>query len=589
MIAAVLRFRHYARPYRRALVVGGILAVAEVVISLAQPWPLRFVVDEVIRTDGGRPDDARLRLTLAVVALLVLVGLGAVLNYLASRLLAAAGLHIANDLRSDVLERLQRLSLRFHGSQRVGDLVSHVTSDVIYTQDMFVELLATLVPSLMLVIGMFAVMLALDPGFTLLALLATPPLVVATHRSRRDLRVAARRVRKADGALASAATENLSAIHLVQAFTLEDDRLRRFRKQSVTSLDAGLESVRLQSRFGPLVELSSVASTAVVLWFGALRVLDGQMSLGVLLVFLSYLGSLYKPVKSLSKLSIIMSKGAAAAERLATIMTTPIDLTDQPTAVPRRVRGDIELRSVSFSYGREPVLDDLSFTVSAGQTVALVGPTGAGKSTIAALIPRLMDVGAGQVLVDGLDVREHQLVSLRRQIAVVLQDTVLFDGTLRDNLVCGQPGATSSDVERASRLALVDEFAARLPDGLDTHIGERGANLSGGQRQRIAIARAILRDSPIIILDEPTSSLDAMSEELLMAALDNLPSGRTTLVIAHRLSTVRGADRILVLDRGRLAEAGTHDELLRVDGLYRQLASFQAADRRLAGSGSGGR
>jgi len=582
VIRSLSRFRAYVWPYRRALVLGGFLALLEVAVSLAQPWPLRSVVDGVLRpSSAGPPPDAQARLALAVAALISLVGFGALVDYYASRLLSAAGLHIANDLRAAVLARLQRLSLRFHGSRRVGDLVSHVTSDVAYTQEMFVQVLATLIPSLMLVVGMFVVMVTIDPMFTLLAMLATPLLVFATHRSRLRLRLASRLVRKTDGVLASSATENLSAIHLVQGFTLEEDRLRRFREHSDLSLDAGLEAVRLQSRFGPLVELAGVASTAVVLWFGAQRVLDGRLSLGVLLVFISYLGSLYKPVKALSKLSIVVSKGTAAAERIDEIMKTPLDITDRPDARVATVRGDIEFRSVSFSYGREPVLEDLSFQIEAGQTVALVGPTGAGKSTIAALIPRLMDVDAGEVLVDGVDVRDHALASLRGQIAVVLQDTVLLDGTLRENIVCGQTGACDRDVERAVRLALVDEFADRLPDGLETHIGERGANLSGGQRQRVAIARAILRDSHVVILDEPTSALDAASEQLLLAALDNLPAGRTRLVIAHRLSTVRDADRILVLERGRLVEAGTHGELVSGGGLYASLAGYHAGEDRM--------
>jgi len=347
------------------------------------------------------------------------------------------------------------------------------------------------------------------------------------------------------------------------------------------SLDAGLDSVRLQSRFGPLVELSSVASTAVVLFYGALQVLDGRLSIGVLLVFLSYLGSMYKPVKSLSKLSQVVSKGAAAAERILEVLDAPIDIVDHPGAVVRPLRARIEFSDVSFSYGREPVLQEVSFTIEPGQSVALVGPTGAGKSTIAALIPRLVEVDTGAVLIDGMPVGGHQLDSLRRQIATVLQDTVLLEGTLRDNIVCGQRFATERDVRRAARLALVDEFAERLPGGLDTRIGERGTNLSGGQRQRVAIARAILRDAPIIILDEPTSALDAGSEELLLRALDNLPSGRTRLVIAHRLSTVRDADLIRVLEQGRIIESGTHDDLVDNGGLYQRLTSLQAGHARL--------
>jgi ABC-type multidrug transport system fused ATPase/permease subunit len=583
MMHTIRRLRPYASPYRRALAVGGVLTLAEVGLSLAQPWPLRWVVDKVLQP-AQPATHPQLILAFSAITLVVLVLLAGFADYWATRLLSAAGLHVANDLRLSVLARLQRQSLRFHGKHRVGDLTTRVTSDVAYTQDMLVQVLATLLPATALVIGMFVVMVTLDPVFTLLALLSTPPLIWATRRARKELRSAARRVRKADGALASAATEDLSAIHLVQVFGLEHERLRHFAGLSETSLTAGVESVRVQSQFGPLVEVASVFSTAAVLWFGAERVLSGHLSLGVLLVFITYLGSLYKPVKQLTKLSQVVSKGAAALERIGEVMDAPVDIVDVPGAVAMPIRGQVEFRNVSFSYGREPVLRDLSLTIEAGQNVALVGPTGAGKSTIAALIPRLADVNAGQVLVDGIDVRRHQLASLRGQIATVLQDTVLLDGTLRENIICGYPGARDRDVRRAARLALVDEFAARLPDGLDTHIGERGANLSGGQRQRVAIARAILRDASIVILDEPTSALDAGSEELLVAALANLPQGRTRIVIAHRLSTVRDADRIFVLEHGRIAEAGTHSQLASYGGLYAKLTRFQTGDQRLATS-----
>ena len=583
MMQTIRRLRPYAAPYRRALAVGGVLTLAEVGLSLAQPWPLRWVVDKVLQP-AQPATHPQLILAFSAITLVVLVLLAGFADYWATRLLSAAGLHVANDLRLSVLARLQRQSLRFHGKHRVGDLTTRVTSDVAYTQDMLVQVLATLLPATALVIGMFVVMVTLDPVFTLLALLSTPPLIWATRRARKELRSAARRVRKADGALASAATEDLSAIHLVQVFGLEHERLRHFAGLSETSLTAGVESVRVQSQFGPLVEVASVFSTAAVLWFGAERVLSGHLSLGVLLVFITYLGSLYKPVKQLTKLSQVVSKGAAALERIGEVMDAPVDIVDVPGAVALPIRGQVEFRTVSFSYGREPVLRDLSLTIEAGQNVALVGPTGAGKSTIAALIPRLADVNAGQVLVDGIDVRRHQLASLRGQIATVLQDTVLLDGTLRENIICGYPGARDRDVRRAARLALVDEFAARLPDGLDTHIGERGANLSGGQRQRVAIARAILRDASIVILDEPTSALDAGSEELLVAALANLPQGRTRIVIAHRLSTVRDADRIFVLEHGRIAEAGTHSQLASYGGLYAKLTRFQTGDQRLATS-----
>jgi ATP-binding cassette, subfamily B, bacterial len=584
MWSTLHRYRDYIWPYRRALGLGALLTLVSVGVSLAQPWPMKFIVDDVLGAPV-RPDHAGLRIGAAVGAMVCLIGFGAVVDYWATRLLSGSGLNIANDLRVAVLGRLQRLSLRYHSRHRVGDLVSRVTSDVSATQDMFVQVLATLLPSVVLMTGMFTVMLVIDPVFTLLAFAVTPPLVFLTHRSRTMLRMAARRSRKADGALASSATESLGSVHVIQAFTLERDRLRRFSDLSDEALEAGLDSVRLQARFSPLVDLATAVSTAVVLWFGATRVLDGHLEIGVLLVFLSYLASIFKPIRQLSKLAQVVSKGAAAAERIGEVLDAPPDIADHPRSRPVRIRGGIEFRNVTFSYGREPVLDDVSFAVGAGQSVAVVGPTGAGKSTIAALIPRLLDVDAGGVFVDGIDVRDHPLESLRGQISLVLQDTLLLEGTLRDNIVCARPGVRDCELERAVKLALVDEFAGRLPDGLETVIGERGHNLSGGQRQRVAIARAIVRDSPIIILDEPTSALDAASEELIVAALGNLPASRTKLVIAHRLSTIRNVDSIIVLRDGRVAEMGSHSQLVDTGGLYTRLYLYQAGVGRLAAVG----
>jgi ATP-binding cassette, subfamily B, bacterial len=560
----------YLRPYRRALALGALLATLEVGLSLAQPWPLKVIVDRVLIHRG--PDGHRV-LVLALLALMLIVGCGALLDYWSTRLLSASGLHVSNDLRTSVFAHLQRLSLRYHGSNRVGDLTTRVTGDVERTQDLAVQTMATLLPNGLLVVGMFSVMLAIDPLFTALALVFSPLMMLATYRSTIALRQASRRARKADGEVAAAASEGLSAIHLVQAFTLERHQQDRFSGLTAGSLRAGLEAVRLQARFGPLVDTTSALSTVVVLGFGAQRVLDEKMTVGVLLVFVSYLGSLYKPVKALSKLSVTLSKGLASAERIHEVLIEQPDVTDRCGALPAlRLRGRVQLKNVTFSYGREPVLQSLDLTIEPGERLALVGPTGAGKSTIAALIPRLMDPQCGQVLVDGVDVRDVTVASLRNQISLVLQDCVLFRGSLYDNIALGRPGATDGEVTRAARLALVDEFADRLPDGLATAVGERGADLSGGQRQRIAIARAILRDAPILILDEPTSALDGATEQVIAAALANLPRDRTTLVIAHRLSTIRTSDRIVVLQGGRVVQQGSHGELNALEGPYRRMS-----------------
>jgi ABC-type multidrug transport system fused ATPase/permease subunit len=562
----------HARRYWPALLVGSLLAVLQVVTKLAEPWPLGWLVDNALSGPPKGSAAVRSDVAIAVVSLAVIVSIGALFDYWSTRLLSSAGLHVANDMRARAFTHLQRLSLGFHKKHQVGDLTTRVTADVDHTQDMLVQMLANLFPNLLLVVGMFIVMVKVDPLLTLLSLLTTPILGLAIHRSRNNLRQASRRVRKADGKVASLATESLSAIGLVQAFTLERHQSGHFEELSDDSLIAGVEAVRLQARFGPMVDAAGLLSVLIVLWVGAMQVANGEMKLGVLLIFLAYVGSLYKPVKALSKLTMIFTKGMAAAERINDVLSTEPEIVDRPNAIlAPPFQGRIGFDEVTFSYGREPVLWAVSFDIDPGETVALVGPTGAGKSTLAALVPRLIEPTVGRVLIDGRDVSDYVITSLRSQVSMVLQDTVLLRGTIRDNIACGRPGASSSAVERAARLALVDEFTDRLPRGLDTFVAERGVDLSGGQRQRIAIARAILRDSPILILDEPTSALDTESEELIVAALDNLPRSRTMLIIAHRLSTVRRADRIVVLDGGTIVEQGIHDDLMRRGGLYSRL------------------
>ncbi|MEY2450524.1 MAG: ATP-binding cassette, subfamily bacterial MsbA [Acidimicrobiaceae bacterium] len=562
----------HVRRYWPALFVGSLLAVLQVVTKLAEPWPLGWLVDNALTGPPSGAAAIRTDLLVAVGSLAAIVAIGALFDYWSTRLLSSTGLHVANDMRGRAFTHLHRLSLGYHKKHQVGDLSSRVTADVDHTQDMLVQLLANLFPNLLLVIGMFVVMLTVAPFLTLLSLMTTPLLALAVYRSKRSLRQASRRARKADGKVASLTTESLGAIGLVQAFTLERHQSGHFAELSGESLNAGVEAVRLQARFGPMVDAAGLASILIVLWVGANRVASGDMKLGVLLIFLTYVGSLYKPVKALSKLTMIFSKGMAAAERIDDVLSTEPAIRDRRGAVVAPLfKGDVRFDEVTISYGREPVLWAVSFDINAGETVALVGPTGAGKSTLASLVPRLIEPVTGSVLIDDRDNREYSVSSLRSQVSMVLQDTLLLRGTIRDNIACGRPGASRVAVERAARLALVDEFTERLPDGLDTRVAERGVDLSGGQRQRIAIARAILRDAPILILDEPTSALDTESEELIVTALDNLPRSRTMLIIAHRLSTVRRADRIVVLESGTIVEEGVHDSLMRQGGLYSRL------------------
>ncbi|MDQ1673343.1 MAG: ATP-binding cassette, subfamily bacterial MsbA, partial [Frankiaceae bacterium] len=491
----------------------------------------------------------------AVVLVLLIAGLTALSDYWSTWLMQSAGERIGNDLRQALFTHLQSLSLRYHGTQRVGDLTTRLTADVDRVQDLLVQVLSVLVPNGLLVGGMAITMLVVDPTFALVAFLASPVMIVAIYRSTRQVKRASRQARRYGGEMAAAASETLSSIKVVQAFTLEDHTRKRFDRLNLESLNATLRAARLQARFGPVVDGTAALSTAAVLWFGAVRVLDGKMTVGVLLVFLTYLTSLYKPVKALSKLGFVIGRGVASGERIAAVLEEEPDVKELPDARPAgRVRGDIEFENVHFSYGREPVLRGVNVQIQAGETVALIGSSGAGKSTLAGLVPRFFDVTDGSVLIDGVDVRRYSLRSLRDQVALVLQDTALFEGTLLENILCGRLDAAAHEVMRAAALAHVDEFADRLPDGYQTVLSEHGMDLSGGQRQRVAIARALLKDAPILILDEPTSALDGESEAAVMDAIGNLIRGRTTLIIAHRLSTIAGADRVIALGDGRACE-----------------------------------
>jgi ABC-type multidrug transport system fused ATPase/permease subunit len=563
----------HARRYWPALVAGSLLTVLQVVTRLAEPWPLGWLVDNALIGAPRGSASIRVDLSVAVGSLAAIVAAGALFEYWSTRLLSSAGLHVANDMRWRAFNHLHRLSLGYHRKHQVRDLATRVTADVDHTQDLFVQMLASLLPNILLTVGMLVVMLTIDPTLTLLTLTTTPLLGVAIHHCRRSLRHASQRVQRADGEVASLTTESLGAIGLVQAFTLEREQSGRFEELSSDSLDAGVEAVRLQARFGPTVDLAGLVSMLIVLWVGAGRVADGRMKLGMLLIFLTYVGSLYKPVKALSRLTTIFNGGTAAAERVEELLATEPDIEEHPNAaMAAPFKGHVRFDDVTFSYGREPVLSNVSFDICAGETVALAGPTGAGKSTLAALVPRLIEPDAGTVMIDGHNIRDFSLTSLRQQVSMVLQDSTLLRGTIRDNIASGRPGASWSAIERAAKLALVDEFSGRLPDGLDTHVSRSGVNLSAGQRQRIAIARAILRDAPILILDGPTNTLDMESEELVVSALSNLPHSRTTLIIAHRPSTARRADRVVVLDRGTIVAQGAHDDLIRQGGLYSWLS-----------------
>jgi subfamily B ATP-binding cassette protein MsbA len=567
MLRAAWRFRRFLRPQRWPLVGGAVLVMAETVADLAQPWPLKVIVDGAVghkpqhgwiaKLIGGPAADPQTILIRALVATALLVGLSALFDFGSDYLMNGAGERVVVRVRAALFSHLQRLSLAFHDRQRVGDLVGRVTVDIDRTQTMLVAIFDTLIPNVIMLVGLAVVMVLIDPAFGLLALTIAPPLFFVTYRYTMGIKRASRRAREADAQIAALASETLAAVRSVQAFGREDHEDGRFEERNRESLGAGLRAMKLRAAFTPLVDVVSLCGTVLVTYVGIQRVLSGRMTLGVLLVFLSYLKSLYKPMRALSKLAYLVSQGTASAERVDEILRVDARIPERPDARPApRLRGHVELRNVTFRYeeGRPAVLSGASLVVDPGERIGIVGRTGAGKSTVASLVPRFYDPQAGSVLVDGIDVRDLRLSSLRRQVSLVLQEAVLFYGTILDNIAYGDPEAPLERVLEVAEAAHVVEFLDRLPDGLLTRIGERGTTLSGGQRQRVAIARAMLCDAPILILDEPTTGLDREAEALVVDGLARLSQGKTTLVISHHEAALAGVDRVIEVSGGRLHE-----------------------------------
>lgn len=589
MLSVLWRFRSVLRPYRGPLLLGGLLVLVVSSLELSLPWPLKVVVDNVLAHKQPTGRLAQLvgplrsstygLLAVCSLSLVLLAALVALGTYLSSLLLQGVGERIIADLRLAIFAHPQRLSLSFHDSQRVGDLANRLTGDVNAVQGLLVAGFGALVPNVALLIGILLVALIVQPAFALVVLVIAPLLYAVVRHYRTAIKQASREARKHEGHVASHVNETLSAIRLVQSFAAERRGLDRFRGHSDARLRAGLRQVDLQARLPAAIDIVGQFGRAAVLFLGAALVLRGQLSLGLLLVLLTYLQQLYGPMRALARLSSTIAKGQASAERIDDILASQAVVAERANAVDApALTGRVELERVWFGYAPDqPVLRDVSLLALPGQVIALAGTTGAGKSTITGLIARLYDVTAGRVLLDGNDVRGLTLRSVRSQVAVVQQDPLLVSGTILDNIMFGAPHASREELLAAAEAAYVDEFALRLPDGYDTVVSERGTSLSGGQRQRIAIARALAADTPIVVLDEATSGLDAVSEDLVMQGLARLTAGRTVLVVAHRLSTLRDADRIYVLERGQVIDAGRHDELAARTGTYREMSKLLSA------------
>ncbi|MBA2364324.1 MAG: ABC transporter ATP-binding protein, partial [Chloroflexia bacterium] len=483
---------------------------------------------------------------------------------------------------------MQRLSLSFHAKSSTGDLLTRLTGDVNMLRELLVASMLSFISEVVVLVGFVSVMFWMEWRLALASVVVIPVVFALVTVYSGRIRDATRKQRKREGELASRLHQALNGIHIVQLFAREDEEDERLRGLNKRSLRSGLKATRLEAQLNRAVELSLAVGTAVTLWLGALQVIAGRLTPGELIVFVSYMQSFYRPLRRISRVAERATKADSCVERITNVLDQASDVWDGWVVAPRSsgaFKGALRFRDMTFEYkpGR-PVLREIDFAIAPGQTVALVGPTGAGKSTLLGLVPRLWDPSSGVVEVDGRDVRDYTLKSLRDQIAVVPQDGMLFSGTIRENILYGKPEATVVDLEAAARAARIHDHIVSLPEGYDTSVGERGVTLSGGQRQRLAIARALVKDAPIVLLDEPTTGLDAESESLVMEALDRLLEGRTALVIAHRLATVRRADLILVLDEGRVVESGTHEDLLAAGGRYRALYDRQF-DTRLVGRG----
>ena len=587
-----LTIRELLQPHVPALSLGLLAVIGEGAANLLEPWPLKIVLDDVFKTRQVHGWLNRLIystvgydkiaiLKFACIAVLAIAVLDAICSYAEKYLTTSVGQWVTHDLRRVLYSHIQRLSLAYHDHKQTGDLISRVTSDIDAIQSFITTgLLSTLINVITLV-GMVTVMFYINWRFTLIALSVAPVLFMIVYTYTRRIKKASRAVRKKEGEIVSVIEEVLGSIRVVKAFAREDYELRRLEEESLEGVEINLRARGLKAKLTPIVQIIVAVGTCLVLWFGTRMVLSTTLSAGSLIVFILYLGKMYKPMQELSKMTDAYSKAAVGYERIQEVLQADKEVKDLPRSRPApRCRGQIEFEHVHFYYTQDtPILKDVSFKVEAGQVAAMVGPTGAGKTTIISLIPRFYDPISGTVKIDGTDIRQFRQKSLRQQISFVLQETVLFHAPVWQNIAYGKPEATRGEILKAAELANASEFVEKLPDGYNTVVGERGMTLSGGQRQRIAIARAIIRNTPILILDEPTSDLDASSEKLVFEALDRLMEGKTTIVIAHRLSTVRKADVIFVVKDGDILETGKHDDLLQRGGLYSELYRLQYGEQ----------
>jgi ABC-type multidrug transport system fused ATPase/permease subunit len=577
------------KPYRNSLVIILAAMLVQTAMSVATPWPLKIILDNVVgerklppwlddflrpfMTSGSKMQIA----AAAAIAMILIALLGAAASYLANYYTTSVGQWVANDLRLRTYHHLQQLSLSYYNTHEMGTLLSTITADVQTIQNFASSSTLGILVDLFTIVAMLVIMFWLNWDFTLIAVGVTPFMLLMVSRFKKAVKKATREVRKQQSNVVAVVQQGLESMRVVKAFGRQDLEQEELSEVSKATVEAALKARRVKALLSPIVTLTVSLCSAFVLWRSSSLILKGTMTAGALTVFLSYLTKFFKPVQDLATMTNTIAQTAVGVERVRAILEANDVIEERGGArEPQPLKGEIKFENVAFAYNKDaPVLTDVNFEIKAGQMVGVVGPTGGGKSTIVSLIPRFYDPSAGKVSVDGVDIRDYKIHGLRNQIAYVLQETVLFRGTVAENIAYGRGSATRDEIVEVAKLANADEFIAKMPQGYDTMVGDRGDTLSGGQRQRIGIARALIRNNPILILDEPTAALDTESEQLVMEALERLMKGRTVITIAHRLSTIRNSDKIVVLKGGVVAEEGTHDELMAKSGVYAELYHIQ--------------
>ena len=579
------------RPYWKQLALAFVAVFGETFSDVLEPWPIKIVIDNILQSkklpgwlagfvSGAFGQNKLAVLNFAVAAVAGIAVVGAISSYVEKYLTTSVSQWVTHDLRRTLYNHIQRLSLAEYDKTQTGDLISRVTSDINAVQDFINSALLGIIVNVLTLVGMAGVMFYINWRFTLIALSIAPALFAVVYYLTRRIKKASREVRKKESELVSIVQEVLTSVRVVKAFAREDFEVTRFESQSLENVETALEARSIKAKLSPIVDVMVAAGTCLVLAYGARLALSGQISAGVLIVFLLYLGKMYKPMRDLSKSTDTVSKAIVGYERIEEVLEIEARVRDLPGARKApRFKGKIEFDHVNFAYEDNiPVLKDMTFEIEAGQVAAIVGPSGVGKTTIISLIPRLYDPQSGTIKIDGVDIRRYKLKSLREQISFVLQETLLFHTSVWENIAYGKPDASPDQIIRAAKQANAHEFIVQLSEGYGTMVGERGFTLSGGQRQRIAIARAIVRNTPILVLDEPTTGLDSSSEQAVIEALERLMKGKTCIVVAHHLSTIRHADVIFVVKESELVEKGTHDQLLAAGGLYAELYKIQTSE-----------